>query len=112
MEPARHESYTTRGNALILDNFRRLSTVFPHLQPRMPVIPGVNKDEKNIVATAAFLHECSIDTIHCLSYHRMGEAKRGRIGVGRLGPTPDIPDRPDLKPVVERFLREGIHVVA
>ncbi|MEK7826779.1 MAG: hypothetical protein AAB299_03430, partial [Thermodesulfobacteriota bacterium] len=83
-----------------------------HVQPRMPVIPGCNDDEKNIVATAAFLHECAMETIHCLPYHRMGEAKLGRIGMGRPSPDPDIPHRPDLKSVVERFAREEIHVVA
>ena len=30
MDPACHESYTTRGNGLILDNFRRLAASFPH----------------------------------------------------------------------------------
>jgi len=112
MDSARHESYTTRGNGLILDNFRRLAAVFPHLQPRMPVIPGCNDDEKNIFATAALLHECALETIHCLPYHRLGEAKRGRIGMGRPSPDLNIPDRPGLGPAVERFTREEIHVVA
>lgn len=112
MDSARHESYTTRGNGLILENFRRLAAAFPHLQPRMPVIPGINDDEKNISATAALLHECTIDTIHCLPYHRLGEAKLGRIGTARTGPGLNIPDRPDLKAVVERFAKEEIHVVA
>ena len=112
MDPARHESYTTRGNELILDNFRRLAAAFPHVQPRMPVVPGINDDEKNILATTALLHECTIGTIHCLPYHRLGEAKFGRIGMDRPGPDLNIPNRPDLKPVVERFAREEIHVVA
>ena len=86
MDSARHESYTTRGNELILDNFRRLAAVFPHVQPRMPVIPGCNDDEKNIVATAAFLHECAMETIHCLPYHRMG--RRSWAGSGWAGPAP------------------------
>jgi pyruvate-formate lyase-activating enzyme len=78
----------------------------------MPVIPGINDDENNICATAALLHECAMDTIHCLPYHRLGEAKIGRIGMGRPGPDLKIPHRPDLKSVVERFAGEGIHVVA
>ena len=86
--------------------------MFPHLQPRMPVIPGCNDDEKNIFATAAILHECALDTIHCLPYHRMGEAKLGRMGMGSPRSDLNIPHRPDLKLVVERFAREGIHVVA
>jgi len=112
MDSECHEYYTTRGNGLILDNFRKLAAAFPHLQPRMPVIPGINDDEKNIFAAAALLHECAMDTIHCLPYHKLGEAKRGRIGMGRPRIDLNIPDRPDLKPLIERFAREGIHVVA
>jgi hypothetical protein len=53
-----------------------------------------------------------MDTIHCLPYHRLGEAKLGRIEIGRPGPGLNIPPRPDLKQIVERFAREEIHVVA
>jgi pyruvate formate lyase activating enzyme len=112
MDSERHEFYTTRGNGLILANFRKLAATFPHLQPRMPVIPGINDDEKNIFAAAALLHECAIDTIHCLPYHRLGEAKRGRIGTDMPRVDLNIPDRPDLRPLIERFAREEIHVVA
>jgi pyruvate formate lyase activating enzyme len=111
IDSARHEYYTTRGNGLILDNFRKLAAVFPHVQPRMPVIPGINDDENNILATAALLRECAMDTIHCLPYNKLGEAKRGRIGTGRPTRDLNIPDRPDLRPLIERFAREGIHVV-
>ena len=111
IDSARHEYYTTQGNGLILNNFRKLAAVFPHVQPRMPVIPGINDDEKNILATAALLRECAMDTIHCLPYNKLGEAKRGRIGTGRPTRDLNIPDRPDLKPLIERFAREGFHVV-
>ena len=76
------------------------------------VIPGINDDEKNISATAVLLNECAMDTIHCLPYHRLGEAKLGRIGMGDPRPDLNILHRPELKPVFERFAREGIHVVA
>ena len=112
MDSERHEYYTTRGNGLILDNFRKLAAGFPHLQPRMPVIPGINDDERNIAAVAALLHECAKDTIHCLPYHRLGEAKRGRIETGKPRIDLNIPDRPDLKPLIERFAKERIHVIA
>jgi pyruvate formate lyase activating enzyme len=112
MNSARHESFTTRGNGLILENFRRLTAMFPHIQPRMPVISGINDHEKNIFATAALLHECAMDTIHCLPYHRLGEVKLCQLGLGRPGSDLNSPDRPDLKPVIERFARKGIHVVA
>ncbi len=86
--------------------------MFPHLMPGTPVISGINDAEKNIFAAAALLHECAIDTIHCLPCHRLGEAKLGRIGMDRPGPDLNIPNRPDMKPVVERFDRKEIHAVA
>ena len=112
MDPALHESYTKRENGLILGNFRRLAASFSQLQPRMPIIPGINDDEKNVLATAAFLHECGMDRIHCLPYHRLGEVKSGRLRTGRPGVDLNIPHGPDLEPVIECFAREGIHVVA
>jgi pyruvate formate lyase activating enzyme len=110
MDPGRHESLTTRQNGPILANFRRLAAVPLHLQPRMPVIPGINDDPENIRATAALLHECGLSTIHCLPYRRPGEEKRQQLGME--GPCLTIADRPDLGPVIEGFAREEIHVVA
>jgi pyruvate formate lyase activating enzyme len=112
MDPVRHESYTTRPNGPILENFRKLVASFPSVQPRMPVIPGCNDDQGNIRATAALLHECGLDTIHCLPYHKLGEEKLRRIGMKRPGLGLTIPDRPDLTQVIEGFAREEIHVVA
>jgi pyruvate formate lyase activating enzyme len=111
MDSERHVFYTTRGNKLILENFRKLAAAHPNLQPRMPVIPGINDDENNIFAVAALLHECAIDTIHCLPYHRLGESKRGRFGTDRPRIDLNIPERPDLKPLNKLFASEGIYVV-
>ncbi len=111
LDPALHETYTTRGNGLILRNFRRLAAVFSPLQPRMPVIPGINDDAENIFATAALLKECAIDRIHCLPCHRLGEGKRERIETPGPRPVLRIPHRPDLRYVAELFAKEGIHAI-
>jgi pyruvate formate lyase activating enzyme len=79
MDGKRHREYTGTDNRHILENFTRLSAIFKHLQARMPVIPGINDDEKNIRATARFLIKAGRRDIHCLPYHNFGEAKISRL---------------------------------
>jgi len=74
-----HAEFTGLGNELILENFTKLSRTMENLQARMPVIPGVNDSRENIVATAGFLKMNHRDSIHCLPYHTMGEAKIPRL---------------------------------
>lgn len=74
-----HKKFTGCGNTKILKNFSLLSRSFPGLQPRMPVIPGINDTEENIVFLSSFLKKNNHKTIHCLPFHNMGEAKLQRI---------------------------------
>ena len=111
MNSGRHKEFTGQGNRVILENFVRLSAIFRHLQARMPVIPGINDDYENISATARFLEENHHTTIHCLPYHRMGEAKLQRIRTD-LGPLDKKSiTGEDLKYVKEIFKGEGIDAV-
>jgi pyruvate formate lyase activating enzyme len=111
MDPETHEHYTGTGNRRILDNFDRFAAAGTRLQPRMPVIPGVNDQRANIAATARRLRQNGLKTIHCLPYHDLGQAKLRRI-------------RADLKPLTVRgsietammriqaaFQQEGIHAI-
>lgn len=74
-----HEQITGVDNRSILENFTKLVEVFPAVQARMPIIPGKNDDPGNINATAHFLKSNGHNSIHCLPYHRLGEAKIPRI---------------------------------
>lgn len=79
MDDSAHAKYTGLGNALILDNFSRLSNARVCLQARMPVIPGINDSRENIAAVAKFLKLNAHKAIHCLPYHHLGEAKIPRL---------------------------------
>jgi pyruvate formate lyase activating enzyme len=49
---------------------------------RIPVVPGVNDDDANIAATAAFLRPLpGIRRVDLLPYHAIGEAKFARVGL-------------------------------
>jgi len=52
-----HKFGTGSSNKLILENFDKLYKAAKNIAVRIPVIPGFNADEKNIIDTAMFLKE-------------------------------------------------------
>ncbi len=106
-----HQRLTGKENNGILENFRRLSKIFPHLQARMPIVPGMNDAPAQIVKIARFLRSCHQKTIHCLPYHNYGEAKLPRIG-STLKPLELASATPEEMGRVERlFQKEEIHAI-
>ncbi len=79
MDSEMHQAYTGVDNRIIMENFEKLAVTFTDLSARMPVIPTVNDTPVNISATAGFLKENSLQSIHLLPYHNFGEAKLARI---------------------------------
>ena len=84
MDPEIHRNYTAVSNARILENLKRLSKEPQDMILRIPVIPGVNDDSKNIKATADFiLKEMNgkVRTLQLLSFMRLGEEKYASLGI-------------------------------
>ncbi len=74
-----HKKYTGSDNKTIIKNFSKLVKIFPHMQPRMPVVPTINDTPENIIDIAWLLKKNQKETIHLLPYHNLGEAKLPRI---------------------------------
>ena len=80
-DPQRHRQYTGVSNDLILDNLRRLATTGKRIIVRRPVIPGCNDDIASIRSLGRFVQGLgTVDEIHLLPYHRLGEKKYERLG--------------------------------
>lgn len=81
MDDEKHRHYTGVSNALILSNLRRLSDAGHAIVIRVPIIPGINDDETNIVRTGEFIrslaHRHQVDI---LPYHNTAEDKYRRLG--------------------------------
>jgi pyruvate formate lyase activating enzyme len=98
MDAAQHRRLTGVDNAVILENARRLAETGVALTIRIPVIPGLNDDEENLAATAAFLKGLpSRGTVELLPYNRLAESKYQRFGrqyslAGLATPGPDEMD--------------------
>ncbi|MGD0780075.1 MAG: glycyl-radical enzyme activating protein [Dehalococcoidales bacterium] len=90
MNSVKHREYIGKPNNLILSNAKtvaesRVETLF-----RMPLIPGINDDEKNIKETADFLHGLGNNAlrIELMPYHRLGKGKYESLD--RRYPLPNI----------------------
>jgi pyruvate formate lyase activating enzyme len=78
----KHLAYTGKSNDLILDNFERLCTDYPHLDKlvRTPVIPGFNDRPEEMQEILTFLHGRTNVRFEALPYHRFGEGKYKALG--------------------------------
>jgi pyruvate formate lyase activating enzyme len=80
MDNDRHLQYTGVANNLILHNLQALSKSGKQIRVRIPLIPGVNDDEKNIRATGSFVASCKgIQGIDILSYHSSARTKYAKL---------------------------------
>ncbi len=78
---AKHKEFTTKSNALVLENARKIAESGANLTIRVPVIPGFNDTESEIMQIAKFAKSLpGINELHLLPYHRMGEDKYTWLG--------------------------------
>lgn len=113
MDSARHKEFTGQSNELILENIRKIDeSEFPlELFIRVPLIPGINDSEEDLLATAEFCKGLrKFKELHILPYHRLG-VESYRL-LNREYPLDDLQslDMRDVEEKVERLRREGIPV--
>lgn len=85
MDPERHRALTGVENGLILKNLRRLCAELPRrggkVIVRLPLVPGYNDDEENLIASARFADGLAgKPELNLLPYHNLGESKYEMIG--------------------------------
>lgn len=91
LDPELHRRGTGVSNALILANLERLGHGKTPMWIRVPLVPEFNDDECEVSAIASFCSKLpAVDRIEILGYHRLGEGKRGRLGLE----TSEAPDPP------------------
>jgi len=89
----RHESNTGAAPGLILDNLGRLDRAGAKLTLRCPIMPGVNDDEEHFRELSQLWKSlATAPVMEILPHHRLGEAKRERIGKDSFrAPLPQAP---------------------
>jgi pyruvate formate lyase activating enzyme len=81
MDSAKHRLYTGVPNDGILQNIRCIAETGKDFFIRIPLIEGVNADDENMEATAAFLDTLPWKrrTVNLLPYHDVGKDKHRRM---------------------------------
>ncbi|MBO4430789.1 MAG: glycyl-radical enzyme activating protein [Bacteroidaceae bacterium] len=82
MDSEKHRRYTRVGNEQILANIRLLSEMGKQFWIRIPLIVGINADDANLTASAAFLASLPTkpEMVNLLIYHDVGIGKHTRLG--------------------------------
>jgi len=110
MDSEKHKEWTGAGNKRILKNLKALAESGANIQIRLPLIKGVNDDDENIEATAAFLARLpgSIKEVNLLPYHNVAEGKFAKLGEEFESRAMAEPDATDLARVTARFSAHGL----
>lgn len=95
MDLAKHREFTGKENTLMVENARKIAeSRMCELIIRVPVIPGFNDSEKEILEIAAYADSLpGVSELHLLPYHKYGQGKYE--GLGRpylMGDAPMIPE--------------------
>jgi pyruvate formate lyase activating enzyme len=100
-DPAKHKEFTGKENVLMMENAKKIAASgLTELIIRVPVIPGFNDTEEEIMGIARFADSLpGVKQIHLLPYHNFGQGKYE--GLSRPYPMGDA--KPPAAEKMEKF---------
>jgi pyruvate formate lyase activating enzyme len=110
MDSKKHKTWTGVGNEVILENLNALAETRSAIQIRIPLITGINADDGNIEATAAYVAALPGDKkpVNLLPFHAVGRGKDIKLGQSRDLHEMSEPTAADLERVVGIFAAYGL----
>ncbi len=110
MDSEKHKAFTTRDNALIVENAKYIAKNAKRMIVRVPVVPTFNDTEKEISDIADFVRSIGVAEMELLPYHRIGMDKYA--GLGRVYTMPDIlpPEKEKMARLNEILALKGVGV--
>jgi pyruvate formate lyase activating enzyme len=112
-DPARHREFTGVPMDRIAENLRRLHDAGAAIVLRCPIVPGLNDREDHFAAIAKIARELPrLGGIEIMPYHRLGESKVERFGLGHVRPSLDreAPERETVEAWIRRLRELGATV--
>jgi pyruvate formate lyase activating enzyme len=111
MDETKHWELTGVSNAPILENLERLAANGTEVWVRIPLMAGVNDDDKNIDGTIAFLKTLGkVKTVGLLPYHSGGTEKARRLGKESCFKAFEAPSEGRLAAIEAAFRAAGFNV--
>jgi pyruvate formate lyase activating enzyme len=97
-DPDVHKGWTGCSNELILENLKDLDTLGALIEIRVPVIPGVNDDERTIADMGLLFRGLNnLKAVRLLAYHNMSGSKYAAMGMQYLMGDIKPPGRKKMK---------------
>ena len=113
MDSDKHKELTGVPNEKILENLKILAETRAAMNIRIPLIKGINDDEKNILRSAEFIASLSggKKMVNILPYHNIASKKYEKLGIEYAQGTMDEPDQDHQKRILEIFQSFGIEAI-
>lgn len=111
MDETAHRQYVGAGNALILDNLRRIDRLGKPVRVRIPLVAGVNDGRADVAASIDFLKTLSsVRRVDLLKYHRGGQEKYRNLDKESVFRLFDPPAETRLEEIRKAFAEAGLNV--
>lgn len=112
MDGIRHSEVTGVPNDVILENLRRLNAAGSKCIVRIPLIPGINDDERNLFESAKFLASLPhIQSVEVMGYHDIAQAKYEALGREYELLGTKVPSESAMQNAAEVLRSYGLNVV-
>ncbi len=109
MDGVKHREFTSRDNALILENAVYISKNAKNLIIRTPVIPTFNDTETEIGEIADFVSSLgTVKAMHLLPYHRIGSDKYAGLGRQYTMEHIKVPEKDKMNALLEIVNKRGL----
>ncbi len=107
-----HKACTGQENKRILENLKLLQNFDVPICVRIPVIPGYNDSEENLLKTAQYVKTLpKVTEIELLPYHRLGVNKYEKLRIPYLVPDETkMPEKEEMKRYRDKMLPAGVSV--
>jgi len=102
LDEAKHIKYCGVSNKIILENLKALSDIKANINIRVPVIPGINDDEREMRNIFGYIKNINnITGVNLLPYHDMQSEKYKRLGMEYK--MPDVPENNNILEIEKIF---------
>jgi len=100
-----------KGNNLkMIENIKKLTEVNAPVEYRLPLIPTFTSTSDNLTEIIELLKSISVNKLHLLPYHNMGETKADKINSNRPKLNLNYLTQKEIDDIVSVFSKENITV--
>jgi pyruvate formate lyase activating enzyme len=110
MDSEQHRQGTGISNEQILHNARRIAATGNKMIIRVPLIPQFNITEDNLRRTGRFALDLTVEEIHLLPYHRLGQPKYRALGRPYPWAHADLLGQEAVEQAADALRQQGLRV--